>query len=96
MIFKRQVTLLKELIYSRKYNSVQHYAELFQVSTRTIHFDLDVLEDIVKEYHCRIVKKPGKGIFLDGKENDKINCCIVFRTIPVSPIFHLQKGKFKY
>lgn len=71
MIFKRQVTLLKELIYSRKYNSVQHYAELFQVSTRTIHFDLDVLEDIVKEYHCRIVKKPGKGIFLDGKENDK-------------------------
>ncbi len=71
MISKRQFNILKELLNSRKYYPVKHFADIFQVSDRTIHFDLEKIEPIVEKFRCQIVKKPGKGILLKGKCEDK-------------------------
>jgi len=91
VISKRQINLLKELIYSKKFNSVHHYAELFQVSARTIYFDLDVLKEWVEAYHCKIIKKPGKGILLEGE--DKAKKRLLERLQSYSPFANLPPAE---
>ncbi|WAA13150.1 BglG family transcription antiterminator [Fervidibacillus halotolerans] len=71
MVSKRQAVLLKKLIENGKYVSTRHYAELLDVSERTIHSDLKQLEDVVKRSLCRLDKRPNKGIILIGSKSQK-------------------------
>lgn len=62
---KRQMDILKLLLGQTDYMNVKQFAELYEVSERTIRYDLDFIESFLKEYTVPLIRKPGKGIFLD-------------------------------
>lgn len=47
------------------YINVKQLAELYEVSERTIRYDLDFIESFLKEYDVTLIRKPGKGIYLE-------------------------------
>ncbi|KYD11704.1 MULTISPECIES: BglG family transcription antiterminator [Heyndrickxia] len=62
---KRQMDILKQLLGQADYINVKQLAELYEVSERTIRYDLDFIESFLKEYDVTLIRKPGKGIYLE-------------------------------
>lgn len=54
MLMKRQMDFLRELIKTTSYYPARHYANLLNVSVRTIHIDLDILVTVVTVYNLSI------------------------------------------
>lgn len=63
---KRQAELIKLLSNNTEYKPARFYAELLNVTERTIFNDLAKLEEILKPYHLKIKKKQNYGIILEG------------------------------
>ncbi|MBL5889451.1 HTH domain-containing protein [Heyndrickxia sporothermodurans] len=64
---KRQMDILKQLLGQADYINVKQLAELYEVSERTIRYDLDFIESFLKEYDVTLIRKPGKGIYVRVK-----------------------------
>lgn len=63
--------LLKfELLHHSDITKLIHYANLFQVSEATISNDLDVMVPWFETYQLQLVRKPGLGVEVVGKEAD--------------------------
>lgn len=67
---ERQQLLLYELLRSDVVEKLFHYATIFQVSEATISKDLESIEAWLQTYQIYLVKKPGKGIEVIGKEKN--------------------------
>mgnify|MGYP006273106421 CR=1 FL=1 len=66
----RVAQILKTLLQSNQAVAIKKLAEKFDVSPRTIRYDLDDLEEGLADYNVDLVRKPHVGIFLDGAEKD--------------------------
>ncbi|MBM7556107.1 BglG family transcription antiterminator [Halanaerobacter jeridensis] len=64
----RVAQILKTLLQSKQAVPIKKLAEKFDVSSRTIRYDLDDLEDSLANYDVTLVRKPHVGIFLDSTE----------------------------
>lgn len=65
---ERQNLLIFELLRNDDVEKLLHYANLFQVSEATISNDLDTIEPWFEEYQIHLIRKPGKGVELQGDE----------------------------
>jgi len=63
---KRLSTLLKYLLEQKEPVSIRALSEMLTVSKRTIRYDLDEIEDLIKDSEFELKRKPNFGIYLEG------------------------------
>ncbi|WP_066501166.1 BglG family transcription antiterminator [Abyssisolibacter fermentans] len=61
---KRQIEIIEYLLHKKEYVSVGEIAEDFNVSSRTIHYDLEIIADWLKENKVVLEKTPSKGVMI--------------------------------
>ncbi len=62
--------IIIELLRSREPRKFYYFSTLLNVSDATISYDMDKVEPWFKERNITLVRKPGYGVFLKGKEID--------------------------
>lgn len=70
-ITSRQRMILTILLAEAHGITVNEIAERIEVSTRTIHRELNDLEDLLATHQLQLVKKAGIGIFIEGDAQQK-------------------------
>jgi mannitol operon transcriptional antiterminator len=66
----RERQILETLLSKLNGITVKELADSIDVSVRTIHRDLKGVEDILKGYNLKLIKKSGKGIQVAGNPSD--------------------------
>ncbi|MFJ7935608.1 BglG family transcription antiterminator [Sporosarcina sp. NPDC096371] len=72
VISKRQCHLIKTMLSNQSYKTVRNYADLMNVSERTIHNDLKEIETFLGNFDSRLVKKPSIGIKISCETRSKL------------------------
>jgi len=67
----RSYKLLKTIIRNDKNYPVKVFADKFNVSERTIHYDVEELNKTLKNYNCQILHT-SKGLEFDSRENSDL------------------------
>lgn len=67
----RQQNLLKQLLKSVDFQTIESYANKSEVSIRTIHKDLDEIEHFLKDSNVFLVRKAGIGIGIEGSSENR-------------------------
>ena len=67
---ERRNLLIFEILREKDIQKLYYYANQFQVSESTISNDLDEIEHWFAKYNLLIIRRPGLGIILEGKESD--------------------------
>lgn len=62
----RRIKLMKLLMDENNYQPTKYFSEKLGVSARTIHEDVDLLNDILKDVDIVIKKVPRKGLMIEG------------------------------
>ncbi|AGB42027.1 transcriptional antiterminator [Halobacteroides halobius DSM 5150] len=66
----RVCQLLKYLINQEKAVSIKQLADKFNVSSRTIRYDLDDIESSISSYDAELIRKRRVGVYLEGEEEE--------------------------
>ncbi|MCK8817119.1 PRD domain-containing protein [Natroniella sulfidigena] len=66
----RVCQLLKTLLSQKEAISIKNLADKFDVSTRTIRYDLDDIESSISSYDAKLIRKPRVGIYLEGEKEE--------------------------
>lgn len=82
MLTERQVFLTNLLIKQNGYKTVKYFAQLLNVSERTVHSDLEQISNSLLNKGFQLDKKSGKGIAL--KRTDKTTTDRKIRTITLA------------
>ncbi|WP_019120435.1 BglG family transcription antiterminator [Brevibacillus massiliensis] len=67
----RQKMILAKLLEAPHEITIREIAEEIDVSTRTVHRELDELTQALASYHLNLIKKIGVGVQLEGAPEDK-------------------------
>lgn len=67
----RERKIIEELLAHPSGITIEKMAQILDVSSRTIHRDLKMVEDILSEYALVLIKKSGMGIQIDGDAYQK-------------------------
>lgn len=70
---ERYLEIIKILLNAEQSLTVDMIAEQLKVSNKTIRNDLGKVEDYIKNKNLQIIKKTGKGVTIEGAEEDKFN-----------------------
>jgi mannitol operon transcriptional antiterminator len=70
-VTSRQRMILNILLTEEQEITVNEIAEQIEVSTRTIHRELNDIEDLLSVYQLQLVKKAGIGILIEGDMKNK-------------------------
>ncbi len=68
---ERQDLILLELTQKTEPIKQYYFSSIFEVSEATISHDLDKIDERVEKLNVTIVRKPGIGIYMEGREKDK-------------------------
>lgn len=68
--------LTLELLKQKEAKKLYYYALLLQVAESTVASDMEQLPIWFQEVNLSVVKKPGLGIYLEGKEQDYREACL--------------------
>ena len=69
---KRQYRLVQGMLSNQNYYTVKYYADLINISERTIHNDLKGIEKYLTQYELVLEKKPSVGIKIQGNIKNKL------------------------
>lgn len=70
-ISARERSILQLLLETDDFFTVKEIAQRLEVSQRTVHRDLAGLEDVVKGYDLKLIKKAGVGVQFDGHPSER-------------------------
>lgn len=65
---ERQSLIIGELLQKKEPTKLYYFSSSFKVSEGTISHDLDKVDDWFRKYELTLVRKPGLGVYLKGKE----------------------------
>ncbi len=68
--FERQRKLLLELLNATEPKKIYYFSAMLKVSEATISYDLDKIEEWLTSWHLELVRKPGYGIIVEGRESN--------------------------
>lgn len=68
---ERQVIILGELLQEKEPVKLFSFSKLLNVTEGTVSHDLDKVERWLESYDLTLIRKPGLGVFIDGKEDQK-------------------------
>lgn len=75
---ERRKRLMLEILKDKGLKKIFYYSSLFGVSESTIGSDLKVIEKWLSEYDLKVVRKPGSGVEIQGREQDYRRAIRVF------------------
>jgi len=87
----RLFELYKYLIELEEPVSIQVLSQLLDVSSRTIRYDLDEIEDLTKSYELKLIKKPNFGVMIEGIDEEKVKVFAEFDNFYHSRHFRSAK-----
>ena len=67
---ERKRIIISELLISQDPIKSFYFTSLLKTSEGTLSNDLDSIEDWLKSFNIKLVRKPGLGVYVEGKEND--------------------------
>lgn len=67
---ERLKQIIIELLKSREPRKFYYFSNLLSVSEATISYDMDKVEPWFVDHGIKLIRKPGYGVFLSGKEGD--------------------------
>ncbi|WP_413481867.1 HTH domain-containing protein [Mammaliicoccus vitulinus] len=70
MLSKRQRNILSYLSSEKGFVTISELASLFQVTERTIQYDLEFIESFKSELNIDVERNKSLGVKLSQKEND--------------------------
>jgi mannitol operon transcriptional antiterminator len=93
---ERRIIILSELLKSQQPTKLFNFTMLTNVSEATISHDLDEIENWIKEYNLKMVRKPGLGVFVKGKESDirRASINLLYENLDLQELFNLMQNKF--
>ena len=93
---ERSLIIFNELLKAEHTVKSSYLASVLGVSSKTLQQDLDYFQEEIGYSHLDLVRKPGYGIALEGREKDKRMCFVnlVLQRLEQSPIFSLKEGEF--
>ncbi len=68
---QRQTFIATELLQSKDIYKISVFAKLLDVSEATISHDLTHVSESLDSYALKLIRRPGYGIIIEGKESDK-------------------------
>lgn len=68
---QRIVYILTELLNSNEPLKISNFTTDLNVTEGTISHDLDRVSERLEKYGCKLVRKPGVGLYVDATESDK-------------------------
>lgn len=87
----RLFELYKYLVDQKEPVSIQVLSEILDVSSRTIRYDLNEIEDLIKKYDLKLIKKPNFGVFLEGEAEEQFKVFAEFNDFYNSRHFRSAK-----
>lgn len=93
---ERSLLLFYELLKAKDGVKSGYLSGLLHVSPKVLQKDLDFFEEEIRYSKLSLVRKPGYGISLEGREKDKrmyfVN--LALQRLEQTPIFSLKEGEF--
>lgn len=65
---ERQIMILGELLQNNEPVKLFIFTKMLNVTEGTVSHDLDKVEEWLKDYSLKLVRKPGLGIYIEGQE----------------------------
>ncbi|WP_068775226.1 transcription antiterminator [Paenibacillus sp. FJAT-26967] len=91
----RSRALLKKIVYSRSPLRIKECAEEFQVSERTVKYDLEAIRIWLQQESIELQSRPNKGIWIECGDAERIH--LLERLDAVSEhVFLNQQGRMRY
>lgn len=93
---ERSLLLFHELLMAKDGVKSGYLSGLLHISQKALQKDLDFFEEEIRHSRLSLVRKPGYGISLEGREKDKrmyfVN--LALQRLEQTPIFSLKEGEF--
>jgi len=87
----RLFELYKYLVDQKEPVAIQVLSEILEVSSRTIRYDLNEIEDLIQKYELKLIKKPNFGVLLEGAEEEQFKVFAEFNNFYNSRHFRSAK-----
>lgn len=87
----RLFELYKYLVDQKEPVAIQVLSEILDVSSRTIRYDLNEIEDLIQKYELKLIKKPNFGVLLEGDAEDQFKVFAEFNNFYNSRHFRSAK-----
>lgn len=93
---ERKLIILTELLSSQIPAKLYTFTRLTNVSETTIAHDLDELEKWLKNYKLEIIRKPGLGVYLAGKERNirKASIELLYENFALEDILKIIQDRY--
>ena len=91
---ERKKIVISELLISQEPIKLFYFTSLLKVSEGTLSNDLDSIEQWLESFNIKLIRKPGLGIYVEGRENDyrKALTNILYDTLNDKELINLLKG----
>ncbi|WP_291637806.1 BglG family transcription antiterminator [Clostridium sp.] len=67
---ERQYLIISELIQMKEPVKLYYFTSIFGVTEGTLSNDLDKVQEWFKKHNLKLVRKPGLGVYIEGKEKE--------------------------
>ncbi|CCU78548.1 Phosphotransferase system, lactose/cellobiose-specific IIB subunit:PRD [Halanaerobium saccharolyticum subsp. saccharolyticum DSM 6643] len=93
---ERKMIILAELLKDQRPNKLYAFTRICNVSEATISNDLDEIENWVEDYQLKLIRKPGLGVYLKGRERDirKASINLLYQNFNLEEILLLLQDKY--
>lgn len=93
---ERKMIILAELLKDQRPNKLYAFTRVCNVSEATISNDLDQIEDWLKDYQLKLIRKPGLGVYIRGRERDirKASINLLYQNFDLEEILLLLQDKY--
>lgn len=92
---ERRRRILGELLYADEPIKSYYFTSKFRISEGTLSKDLDDISNWLKNYHIRLIRRPGLGVLLEGDENNYRQAIanVFYESFDENQIMQLLSGK---
>lgn len=93
---ERKMIILSELLRDQRPNKLYAFTRLTNVSEATISHDLDEVEGWLINYDLKLIRKPGLGVYLEGRERDirKASINLLYQNFNLEEILVFFQNKY--
>lgn len=69
---RASLQIIRVLLAEKSYMTIDRLAEKLGLSNRSIRYRWEEIEQILSRYHLQLIRKPGRGVLIQGKEENKL------------------------
>lgn len=90
---ERQIIILQELLKEKEPVKLFSFTKSLNVTEGTVSHDLDKIEEWLKDYNLTLVRKPGVGVYIEGKEQEfrKAIINLIYENMNEAELFRLVR-----